>query len=163
MVKLFAGVQLVSVIFCVVLFMLLMNDSYEKFSNKMTNIGVRFQPMDLAKKIPPCVTVCPLEAFKTRGFFFKEASFLQQTFTKVETFLDGTKYGLNKQSAFNDEAFSTQEIRSVFLGRCYTICQKLPLKEHYEMYMMFFNKTTSVKGWYLVGCNVLTLSTLSLP
>ena len=146
MMALFFGLKWLAIIFCFILFVLLMLDSYKKFTNKLTNVGVRTEPMDKSKKIPPCITVCAFEAFRTTGFFYREADFIRETFKKEDIILDGNKYDFVGVSIFNDSIFSIKEIRSLFLGRCYTICQKVTLKENPLMYVIVFNKTKDLKG-----------------
>jgi len=152
---LFLGLQILSIVFCFVLFVLLMLDSYEKFSNKMTSVGVRMLAIETEKKIPPCVTVCPLEGFKTRGFFYKEKEFLMQTYEIDDILLKGEKYDFLMQSIYNNTYHSIQEVQSVFLGRCYTICQKLTLKNIPYMYTMVFNRSRDLKCWYFIKNNLI--------
>ena len=142
---LFVGLHLFSVICCIVLFTLLMLDSYEKFTTKMTNTGIQMTPMDKDTKYPPCVTICSLKAFKNRGFFFKESDFLVQTFGIRELLLDGKDYGFENESIFNEEVYSISKLKSLFLGQCQTICRKLTMN-HGDMYVMIVNKTRDMKG-----------------
>jgi len=145
--------QPASILFCIALFILLMLDSFNKFTNKMTNIGVRTEPFNMDKKFPPCITVCPLDAFRKRGFFFKQAEFYQQTFNREEIFINGKIFGISENSILDESVNSIQEIQSVFLGRCYTVCKKALLREHLNAYFTIFNRSVDIKGWQIYPLN----------
>jgi len=99
-----------------------------------------FQEQDIKVKAFPCVTACPLDAFKTRGLFFKEKDYLDQTFAKEEIFYDEKKIGI-----FNESIFYIEELRSLFRGRCYMVCplKKKKLKDHIRI---TFKKGVDIKG-----------------
>ena len=101
----------------------------------------------------PCLTACPFEAFKKRGFHYNEANFLKWTFEFDEIFIiDG---------AFNDlinkSMIQIEEVRSVFLGRCYMICSLKPV-EKFEFLFLQMRKERDITGkfyfWtYCLGCS----------
>jgi len=45
-------------------------DIYEKFTKKMTSIGITVNGTDITEKALPCLTLCPWSAFKKQGFHF---------------------------------------------------------------------------------------------
>ena len=100
----FTILQLAS--FLIVLFLLLMFDSYEKFTNKMTNVGVRMKLIEVTEKYLPCVTFCPLQAFRKFGIFYMEKHFLRETFTKEELLLRGEEYGFTEASVYDESIYS---------------------------------------------------------
>ena len=55
--------------------------------------------------------------YKTKGFYFSNSSFAANTYGLSDIFTDDTVIFLNNQS-FN----YLKEIRSLFFGRCFTIC-----------------------------------------
>ena len=102
----FTILQLASFLSCIVLFLLLMFDSYEKFTNKMTNVGVRMKLIEVTEKYLPCVTFCPLQAFRKFGIFYREKHFLRETFTKEELLLRGEEYGFTEASVYDESIYS---------------------------------------------------------
>jgi hypothetical protein len=61
--------------------------------------------------------VCPLPAYKSKGIFYNNQTYLQNTFSMEEIFAPSTLDQLKGKIPF----FSITEIRSYLLGRCYTI------------------------------------------
>ena len=114
MMALFFGLKWLAIIFCFILFVLLMLDSYKKFTNKMTNVGVRTEPMDKSKKIPPCITVCAFEAFRTTGFFYREADFIRETFKKEDIILDETNMILSECPFSTTQYFQSKKYEVCF-------------------------------------------------
>ena len=120
----------ISIIICFVLFFLLMTETIDKFTKRMTNIGVNVQESSVSEKMLPCITVCPWMAFKSFGFHYSSKNFSQNTFEKGEVFLNATKY-----SVFNESNYALEEIRSIFFGQCFTI---RPLKPKKKMDAAYF-------------------------
>ena len=108
--------EYLSYLICFALFIVLMLDVWDKFSKKLTNMGVAFQENDVQDKELPCVTICPWPAFRSRNFSFTSETFLKQTFNLEDIIRISAMTQLN-----NASLFYTEEIRSVNLGRCYLI------------------------------------------
>ena len=141
----FLLLQIASTVSCFGLFFLLMIDTYEKFANKRTTITIGMKPFNFDRKYPPCITICALDGFKNGGLFYKDSEYLKETFNKEEllqNFLGNSNY-----TVYNETAFSIEEIQTVFLGRCYTICQKVEMNQLFY-YLLFLNKTRDIKGRY---------------
>jgi len=144
--NIFLLLQLVSVIICIALFILLMLDSYEKYTKKMTNIGVGSEILNKEQTYPPCITICPIDAFRKRGFFYRKDEFQKQTFKKEEIFHTRDYSEASEAIVFNESIFSIEEIQSVFLGRCFVVCQKVLLSEYSMSYFVIFKRSMDIKG-----------------
>ena len=88
------------------------------------SIGTLFTGEDIEVKILPCLTVCPWKAFKSKGFFYQTSEFLDQTFECKEVFLNES---FCDQKSNNE--FHVEEIKSVYLGRCYMTCSNEPVRK----------------------------------
>lgn len=115
-------------------------DIYDKFTKKMTTVGIRTYPQIEETKFLPCITVCPWQAFKKHGLFYNKKILLQETFGMDEIFVDAKVY-----SVFNKSAYSIEEIQSVYFGRCYMVCPVRPSKQNWAAYI-FFNNSLDLKG-----------------
>ena len=98
-----------SVIICFVLFFVLMKETIDKFTKRMTSIGVNIQESYVSEKLLPCITICPWMAFKSFGFHYSSGNFSQNTFEKDEVFLNATNY-----SVFDESQYTLEEIRSIW-------------------------------------------------
>lgn len=129
---------------CLLLFVCFMVDIYDKFSEKLTNVGIRSQSQfqTLVKELP-CVTACPWKPFKRQGLFYNRRMLDQETLEKEEIFLEN-----DLSHIFNRSLFSIDEIRSVIFGRCYRVCHLKPVEKNYEMHVMF-KEENEMKGFYL--------------
>jgi hypothetical protein len=79
--KVFFGfLKILSFFICFALFLLLMIDVWQKFSDGMTNMGSRFYDQGVDKKNLPCFTICPFSAYKRRGLPYSNRDFVLQTF-----------------------------------------------------------------------------------
>lgn len=141
--------KMASTVSCCGLFLLLMFDSYDKFANKRTTIGIGIKPFDLDKKQPPCLTICATEAYRKPGLFFKASDYIEQTFDRSDFFLDNFMDGFEASSIYNESMYSIEEGQSVYLGRCYTVCQKLAVSKNQNGYFIGLRKTRDVKGWFI--------------
>jgi len=63
-----------------------MRETVDKYTKKMTNIGVNILETSETEKVFPCVTICPWMAFKSFGFHYTDQNFSQNTFRKEEVF-----------------------------------------------------------------------------
>ena len=117
--------KLACVLVCLVLFCLLMVDIFDKFSKKMTNIGVIVEESDKDEKDLPCLTLCPWKAFRNRGFHFKSEDFYKNVFNQSEIFFN-----------LNDSLYTVEEIHNIFLGRCFMVCFREPIKKMFSHYIM---------------------------
>ena len=96
-------------------FINLFSEDLQKFNNKMTTTGIKRRPGE--SKPLPCITFCPLQGFKTKGFFYTNQSYLENSFSPEELFhLDSLQIFQNKSK------FVFKEVRTILNGRCYTLC-----------------------------------------
>ena len=123
-----------AVALCIVFFLLLMTDTINKFSQKMTSIGVIIKESHSQTKILPCVTICPWRPFKSLGFHFNADNFSRSTFEKKEIFFNSSKY-----NAINTIFYTLEEIRSIFFGRCYKIDFLKPQRRMEAIYIPLKN------------------------
>ena len=106
-------------------------------------MGTTFNDGNSEVKILPCLTACPFEAFKEKGFHYKEADFLKWTYELYEVFrLDYFDY--NEMSKFY-----IQEVRSVFLGRCYMFCKTESVGK-LEIFYIWMTKERDMTGLILL-------------
>ena len=124
-------IKLVSLMFCIALFCLLMSDIYEKFSKKMTSVGVTIEEYDGDKKDLPCFTLCPWKVFRKPGFHFKLEDFQQNTYNESEIFTD------QPQILFVDKSLYTVEaVNNIFVGQCFMTCFLQPGKKMMQNYFL---------------------------
>jgi len=67
--KLLISIKSVVILVCIVLFLFLMKDVWNKFKTKLTSTGVQFRTENIVKKRLPLLTICPWPRFKKQGFF----------------------------------------------------------------------------------------------
>ena len=113
-----------SVLLCIVFFTALLVDTVKKYNQKMTNIGIIIEESSKEEKMLPCVTACPWSAFKNPGLHYSTEIFKKSTFDKEEIFMNITDL-----SPFNESLYEIEEIKSVFMGRCYMVCPLQPQKK----------------------------------
>lgn len=87
------------------------------------SMGTTFVDDGVHEKDFPCVTACPWQAFKKRGFHYNQTDFIEQTFNFDEVFITND----SNQDLNNGSLFYIEEIKSIFLGRCYMICPLKPI------------------------------------
>ena len=127
---------LFSFLLCAVLFLHFMADAIDKYSRKMTNIGVVIREHPYMEKPLPCITICPWRAFRHSGFHFNSKNFTLNTFGKEEIFLN-----------ISVTSYTVDEIRSPFLGRCYLIDFLMPQKGKEKAYL-FLRNSNDYKGTF---------------
>ena len=88
----------------------------------------------------PCLTFCPWKVFKNRGFFYRLGDFINQTFDCKDIFLNENFCNLNSQTKVHVE-----EIKSIFLGRCYMVCHLEPQQKKKPVYILI-KKNQDVTG-----------------
>ena len=100
---------------CAILFLILMNDVWEKFDKKITTFGskLRTETSDLF----PCITFCPLPGFKSKGFFFTNRSYFDNTHDMKDLFADNTLKEFENTSVYH-----VKEMKTHYSGRCFTVC-----------------------------------------
>ena len=132
--------KLLSFLLCLSLFWLLMSDICDKYSKQLTTVGITVTGLNSEEKYFPCFTICPWTVFKRPGFYFKEMDFLKNSFSADELFYDGSDF-----SVFNKTIFDFEEIRTLFLGRCFMAC---PLAAQTEKVVMTvaMRKVMDIKG-----------------
>jgi hypothetical protein len=83
----------------------------------MTSMAIQLSTSKKAKRLLPPLTVCPLPAYKSKGIFHNNQTYLNNTFSMEEVFAPYTLEELKSENPF----LSITEIRSFLLGRCYMI------------------------------------------
>ena len=69
-------------------------------------------------KKPPCISFCPIDGFKSDGFYFyDDETFINATYSMDEIFEDQTIEMFRNKSMFR-----TVETNTLLMGRCFTIC-----------------------------------------
>ena len=121
-------------LFCFAFFIVLMIDVWDKFSHKSTTTRMRFIEFSDSLKLLPCMTVCPWSAFKNPGFFYNTTEFLDNTFTMDDVFDDFSKV-LSNNKSFPE--FET--IPSIYLGRCYMVCNTVKVESGWPFYIVLKN------------------------
>jgi len=79
-------------------------------------LGVRFNNRNEKTKNLPCITICPVNAFKSKGFHFATDIFENQTYSEDEILMNVTSI-----QAYNSNLYKVETLRSILFGRCYTI------------------------------------------
>jgi hypothetical protein len=132
--------QILVITTCFVLFVCQMNEIFEKFTKKMTTVGIRTYSQDKETKLLPCITACPWQAFKRHGFYYNRKTLVQETFEKDEIFDEITKCS----DLFTSE-YTIEEIHCLFFGRCYMVCPVSPSGRNSGLYFIFKN-SLDLKG-----------------
>jgi hypothetical protein len=104
----------------------------------MTNVGVRYQDDQLSEKMLPCITTCPMNAYKSPGFHFTIEAFYNQTYNIDEIFYEKEKWLENSN-------FSIEEVKSLTYGRCYMVCLSTKMPKKYGAYFKFW-KFRDIRG-----------------
>lgn len=104
----------------------------------MTTVGVRFQDEQLSEKMLPCLTACPMSAFKNQGFHFTNETFYNQTYNVDEIFYENEKFNRSTNN------FTIKEVKGIYTGRCYMVCptRKMPKT---DVLVLFFWKFRDIK------------------
>jgi hypothetical protein len=87
------------------------------FSSRLTSTAIQLDTSKKTNRLLPPLTVCPTPAYKTKGIFPNNQTYLQNTFSMEEIFAPSTIDHLKGENPF----FSITEIWSFLLGRCYLI------------------------------------------
>ena len=116
-------------------FIYLTKDVWDKFSHQFTSTGVRFSDVGLTSKELPCFTLCPWKSFKEKGFHYENTDFMNSTFEQHELIDLGN----------SSDLYNVTTLKSIFLGRCYTICSSKKIKKK-ETVMITLLKATDVTG-----------------
>ena len=112
-----------------VLFFLLMKKVMEKFYKETTTTGIKFRIEESMQL--PCITFCPIKAFKQWGLYYEEKSYLANTFQLEDIFHDYTL-----QQIKNQTNVFMKEIHTLFLGTCYTLCTLTYFQAKEDMYIV---------------------------
>jgi len=82
--NLFKVLKIFCFVLCAAIFVVLMNDVWEKYNSQMTNTATQFieNKKDLDKLLP-AMSVCPLPAFKKSGLFYSRNLFDENSFGLV--------------------------------------------------------------------------------
>ncbi len=107
------------VIFLILTYMFvnMFTDDLQKFKKQITTTGTSIRPHVSKEKKLPCITVCAMSGFRKRGFYYLNQDYIENTYDLGDFFL--TKTLLEIQ---NSSKYSLAEVRSMFFGRCYKIC-----------------------------------------
>jgi hypothetical protein len=73
---------------CLILFVLLMLETWDDFTKEMTTIGVRLIKDPKIGPFLPCITFCVWSAYKNHGFFYKQQNYDDNTFNFSEIFME---------------------------------------------------------------------------
>jgi hypothetical protein len=92
-----------------------MKNVLEKFNKATTTTGIKFRNEDSMQL--PCITLCPIKAFKQWGMYYEEKSYLENTFQLEDIFHNKTL-----QQIKNKTNFLMKEIHTLYLGTCYSLC-----------------------------------------
>jgi hypothetical protein len=122
--------KVVCVVLCIVLFMLLMKEVMEKFYKGTTTTGIKFRNEESMQL--PCITFCPVAAFKQWGMHYEEKSYLENTYRLEDIFQNETL-----QKITNKTNFFIKEFHTLFLGTCYTLCSLTYVGEKEEVRISF--------------------------
>jgi hypothetical protein len=106
----------------------------------MTTVGVRFKDEQQSEKMLPCLTACPMNAFKIQGFHFTNETFYSQTYNMDEIFYENEIFNLTHNSNLTIE-----EVRGIFTGRCYMVCPKRKTLKKDVLFIHFW-KFRAIKG-----------------
>ena len=106
------------------------------------SMGTTFNEGNSEIKKLPCLTACPFEAFKKQGFHYKEADFLKWTYELDDVFIFYSDYQESSK-------FYIKEVRSVFLGRCYMLCNLEPVGK-LQRYYIYMRKERDMTGLILL-------------
>ena len=87
--------------------------------------------------------------FRRKGFFYKNVDFKGETFEQDEVLVREAILNFFNISIFGAAMFSIREMRSIFLGRCYTVCQRVTIKENPLLYFLHFKNSGDMKGKFL--------------
>ena len=93
-------VKIFSSVVCVAIFIYLMIGTVDKFSKKTTTTGIRIKKEESTEKHPPSITFCPSKAFRARGLFYTEKSYLENTFNNSDIFDEATLTLLNNSTLY---------------------------------------------------------------
>ena len=110
----FLGIKIFIFGICFVLFLLLIEDVWRKFSSNITTTGISYSVKD--PLTGPYFTVCPLPGFRKQGYFFRRSEFFNNSFNLDEIFDPETVTSLK-----NESQYSVTEVLSLYFGRCYCI------------------------------------------
>jgi hypothetical protein len=104
-------------LFCFLLFFVLMYDVWDKYNNKYTTTGIGYTPGEEEKQLLPCLIVRPIAAYKKHGFFFTDNDYEENTFKLDDIFHSETVARLN-----NATEYCVETINTLVYGKCFRIC-----------------------------------------
>ncbi len=112
------------------LFIILFAEDLQKYQNKITATGIKTRPEE-AKPLP-CITFCPFYGFKTKGFFYTNKTFNENSYDPEEFF------NMTSLDQFqNLPQYVFKKINTLLWGRCYTMCNlresKIVLKTYTDL------------------------------
>jgi hypothetical protein len=101
---------------CLYLFVYLMKDIWEKFTSKLTTIGVRYRGKE--SELLPCFTVQSYSAFKSNGFYYTEEDIKKNSLKAEDIFDSQTLQNITKNSSL----YKLTVFYNIYFGTCFTIC-----------------------------------------
>jgi hypothetical protein len=122
--------------FCTFLFCCLMANIYDTFSKKLTSVIITIDENKNDEKDLPCFTLCPWDAYKKPGFHYQHEDF------KINTY-DATDLVVNLSNIQKD--FQIEEVKNVYLGRCFMFCYIKPIKK-LDMIKVEISRNVNLKG-----------------
>jgi hypothetical protein len=93
--------EMASSLVCVAIFLYLMIGVVEKFNKKITTTGIRIKQEESIVKHLPCITFCPAKAFRTRGLFFTDNLYFENTFNLTDIFDEASVILLTNKTLYN--------------------------------------------------------------
>jgi hypothetical protein len=105
-------------------------EDLQKYQNKITATGIKTRPEE-AKPLP-CITFCHFYGFKTKGFFYTNKTFNENSYDPEEFF------NMTSLDQFqNMPQYVFKKINTLLWGRCYTMCNlresKIVLKTYTDL------------------------------
>ena len=78
---------------------------------------IRYQKQPGDWKLLPCMTLCPVSGYKTKGVYASPKSFLENTCNLNDIF-----EAESKRKIKNESLYFCREVKTIFQGRCFTVC-----------------------------------------
>ncbi len=82
----------------------------------MTNTSIQQYSTSKTHKLLPSLTICPLPAYKKKGFFYNNSIFMMNTYNLEDLLVPSSLHELSESTKY-----TVKTIHSIILGRCYMI------------------------------------------
>ena len=138
--NLFTALKVITTLVCILLFLALMKEAWNKFDRKTTNTGSRIRFWKNKNKTLPCMTICPMPGFKKKGFFYSEKLLKENSFSLEEIFSPNTSSLFKNSSTFSIKYTTSQQ-----LGQCITVCYMIPFPPKLSPLIFGINQNLDLK------------------